>query len=66
MFNEFHNKSNFNKHIKMVHSNEEDSEEELENEEGASDSEENSDAGDMEEPWVVNVWEEMKRKADTE
>ena len=49
----------------MAHSNEEESEEEVESEEGASDSEEMSDAGDMEEPWVVNVWDEMKRKADT-
>ena len=49
----------------MAHSDEEESEEEVESEEGASDSEEMSDAGDVEEPWAVNVWEEMKRKADT-
>ena len=48
-----------------MHSKEEESEEEVEIEESGSDSEEISDAGDIEEPWVVNVWEEMKRKADT-
>ena len=48
-----------------MHSKGEESEDEVEIEESGSDSEEISDAGDIEEPWVVDVWEEMKRKAET-
>ena len=59
---EFHNGSNLNRHMNSVHSKNEDEEMDSDNESYSDDESENEEEEDE---WIIDIWDMIKRKAES-